>query len=127
MKTITKGLLACLAVFLGTPSWGTAAEQVDADNTAVNVRDARNNTLTPIDQSTDRRDQALTQKIRQALVADGTLSVNAKNIKIITIGGKVTLRGPVESPAEIGRILSKANPLAGVSNIHSQLEAIDTK
>ena len=38
----------------------------------------------------------MTQKIRKAVVADDSLSMNAHNVKIITLDGVVTLRGPVE-------------------------------
>ena len=67
------------------------------DDTGRNVRDRDDQTITPMDQSNDPRDLQLTQDIRRALMADEPLSVTAKNIKIITTGGNVTLRGPVNS------------------------------
>src|ERR1700761_9457565 len=57
----------------------------DSDNTGRNVRDRNSQTITPLDQSENDVDRKITQQIRQALMSDDSLSVNAKNIKIITI------------------------------------------
>src|ERR1041385_8893131 len=65
------------------------------DNTAVNARDRDDNTLTPGDQGTSEADREVTRNIRRALMKNDQLSTTAKNIKIITVNGKVTLRGPV--------------------------------
>jgi hypothetical protein len=74
--------------------------QTAPDNTGRNVRDRGGATLTPGDQSESEADRTLTQQIRKAVVADDSLSTMAKNIKIITVDGIVTLRGPVQSPQE---------------------------
>jgi hyperosmotically inducible protein len=52
--------------------------------------------------SANRRcpDRNLTAQIRKSIMADKTLSMYAHNIKIITINGMVTLKGPVKSDAE---------------------------
>jgi hypothetical protein len=63
------------------------------DNTDVNVRDRRGETLTPGDQSESVVDRSLTQQIRQAIMADESLSTTAKNVKVMMINGVVTLRG----------------------------------
>jgi len=97
------------------------------DNSGINARDTQNGPLTPEDQSSRVADLNLTQKVRQAITGDKTLSVNAKNIKIISIGGKVTLRGPVKTPEERDRVASMANQVAGASNVNNQLEVIGTK
>jgi hyperosmotically inducible periplasmic protein len=100
-----------------------AVPGVAADNTGRNVRDAEARTLTPMDQSSDAADVETTQRIRHALMADGTLSTTAKNIKIITVNGTVTLRGPVETVSEQASILKKATSLAN-GHVDSQLEVI---
>ena len=64
----------------------------------------------------------VTQEIRRAVVADDSLSTNAHNVKIITVGGVVTLRGPVNSPDERSRIQEKAQQVAGVKRVDNQLE-----
>lgn len=94
----------------------------DNDNTEKNIRDRDSVTKTPLDQSESEADRTITQKIRQAIVSDGTLSTNAKNIKIITINGVVTLRGPVASPQEKDLILRKISDVQGVTRVDNQLE-----
>jgi hyperosmotically inducible periplasmic protein len=93
-----------------------------ADNSAVNVRDRDTNNLTPGDQGTTQGDIDLTQKIRKQLVMNTDYSMNAKNIKIITVNGKVTLRGPVNSDNEKSGIESLAQNIAGNGNVNNQLE-----
>lgn len=67
-------------------------------------------------------DRLITQKIRQVIVTDGTLSTNAKNIKIITIDGVVTLRGPVASAKEKEDISRKIGNVQGINKVDNQLE-----
>ena len=55
-------------------------------------------------------------------MADKSLSTNAHNVKIITTGGVVTLRGPVKSAAEKDTIGAKAQQTAGVTRVDNQLE-----
>ena len=105
---------------------GASFAQTDAnrapDNTAVNQRDSGHETLTPMDQSSKPSDIKMTQEIRRAIVKDDALSTDAKNIKIITIDGAVTLRGPVKTDQEKADIAAKAAQLAGDSNVHNELE-----
>ena len=96
--------------------------QTAPDNTGRNVRDRGGATLTPGDQSESEADRTLTQRIRQAVVADDALSMTAKNIKIITINGLVTLRGPVKTMEEKRTIEAKAQQIAGADKVDSQLE-----
>jgi hyperosmotically inducible periplasmic protein len=94
----------------------------EPDNTGVNVRDRDMETTTPFDQSESKEDRTVTQKIRQAIMKDDSLSTDAKNIKIITINGVVTLRGPVASSQEKDTIARKVNGVSGVSRVDNQLE-----
>jgi osmotically-inducible protein OsmY len=57
-------------------------------------------------------------------MADKSLSSDAKNIKIITINGVVTLRGPVNTAKEKSTIEAKAQSIAGTTNVDSQLEVV---
>jgi osmotically-inducible protein OsmY len=100
----------------------TPAAQTAPDNTGRNVRDRSGATLTPGDQSETEADRTLTQRIRQAVVADDALSITAKNIKIITVDGVVTLRGPVKTLQEKNTIEAKAQQIAGADKVNSQLE-----
>lgn len=94
----------------------------NADNTGKNIRDRNFMTLTPGDQSESAADRTITQRIRQAIMADNSLSTNAQNIKIITINGVVTLRGPVLNAAERDAILSKVKSIQGTMKVDNQLE-----
>ena len=68
------------------------------------------------------KDVEVTRRIRKALVADKALSTNAKNIKIITQNGNVTLRGPVRSEQDKQAIESKANEVAGPGHVKSEIQ-----
>lgn len=92
-----------------------------ADNTAANKVDADQNTLTPADQGTSESDVKTTKDIRVALMSD-ELSFNAKNIKIITKDGHVTLRGVVDSAAEHDKILKLAAGYAHPTHLTDDLK-----
>jgi hyperosmotically inducible protein len=101
----------------------TAAPAADADNTKLNQRDASGKTLTPEDQSRGTAmDVELTRKIRQELVDDKSLSTDAQNVKIITLDGIVTIRGPVASSAEKAKVDSLAKKVSGVKKVDNQTE-----
>ena len=91
------------------------------ENTERNVRDQDNATLTPEDQKETEGDIKITAAIRQAVVKNESLSVNAQNIKIITRNGVVTLRGPVESEAENMKLQDIAKQTPGVMYVNNQL------
>jgi hyperosmotically inducible periplasmic protein len=124
----TRTLLFSASVLVGSflVPFGAGFAQTDtnrtADNTAINQRDSGHQTLTPMDQSNKPADLKMTQEIRRAIVKDEALSTDAKNIKIITIDGAVTLRGPVKTDQEKADIAAKAAQLAGDSNVHNELE-----
>lgn len=105
------------------PSDSAPAPKATApDNTKRNERDRDGAALTPGDQANGESDLKITQRIRQAVMADGSLSFNAKNVKIITVGGKVTLRGPVKSDAERAAIEAAAKSVAGAGQVDNQIE-----
>ncbi|WP_437680853.1 BON domain-containing protein [Sorangium sp. So ce131] len=93
-----------------------------ADNTDKNDRDRDPAALTPGDQGENETDRTITQKIRQAVVANDGFSMNAKNVKIITNGQVVTLRGPVKNDKEKADIAAIAQGIAGVKQVDNQLE-----
>ena len=119
-----KKLLPALALALATSLWagGTAAQaagdqaaaDADADNTGKNVRDRDEGSVTPLDQSNEKADLEVTQKIRQGLTDNDDLSTNAKNVKVVTTAdGRVTLRGPVDSATEKAQVVALAKNVAG--------------
>jgi len=94
----------------------------DVDNTAQNVRDRNDRTLTPLDQGNSKADVDTTARIRKEIVAGKDLSVNAKNVKIITANGRVTLRGAVTTEDEKRIIGEIASRIATADNVDNQLE-----
>ena len=125
MSIVTAGFFCFV---FGSGQTLAAAEAVSpastpADNTEKNVRDKDDATLTPTDQAQgSRHDVDLTRQIRQALMADKTLSTNAQNIKIVTLSGRTTLRGPVKNVDERERILTMAGKVVGSKNVDNKLE-----
>lgn len=110
------------------PRDGSTTAAYKADNTGKNQRDeeTRNDTLLPTDQSKgSARDVEITRRIREAITSSDTLSVNAQNIKIITLKGKTTLRGPVESVEERAKLVSIARQVAGPKAVNNQLEVAE--
>jgi hyperosmotically inducible protein len=129
MKKTVLLLSLALLILGGYAGVGAATERTPAppaqtapDNTGRNVRDRSGDTLTPGDQSESQADRTLTQRIRKAVVADKSLSTTAKNIKIITNDGLVTLRGPVNNAQEKEKIEVKAQQIAGANSVDNQLE-----
>jgi hyperosmotically inducible protein len=98
----------------------------EPDNTARNLRDRDSHTLTPLDQGNSQADIDTTAQIRKEIMAVDGISVNAKNVKIITMNGHVTLRGPVNSEDEKRQIGEIADRIAQSGNVDNQLEVAQT-
>ena len=112
--------LACLSALSVAALAGD--EKAKSDNTATNERDRSGETKTSGDQSNSSADIKTTQAIRQALMKDSGLSATAKNIKVVTANGRVTLRGPVKTAQEKAKIDQLARSAAGGAQIDDQLE-----
>lgn len=78
-------------------------------------------TPSALDQSNDEDDLAVTQRIRQAVVADERLSFLSKNVVIVTQLGVVTLRGDVSTADEHAVIVTIAQRADGVVRVDDQL------
>jgi hyperosmotically inducible periplasmic protein len=128
MKRIILSLLCFLSLSFSLIANGqTTASPPAADNTARNERDRSGETKTADDQSNSSEDIKTTAAIRHAVVKDGSLSMMAKNVKIITANGVVTLRGPVKTQEEKARITRLAKSNAKASKIVNQLEVKTSK
>ena len=92
-----------------------------ADNSGRNVQDRDNRTLTPADQGNSQADTDVTRRIRKEVMSR-EMSVAAHNVKIITINGRVTLRGPVNTAEEKTTIEQIADGIAQAGNVDNQLE-----
>jgi osmotically-inducible protein OsmY len=78
--------------------------------------------LTMLEQHSARADLRTTQDIRDALQADASLSRAAKNIKIVTRDGSVTLSGTVQSDDERRTIDLAARRIAGALKVDNRIE-----
>lgn len=109
-------LLPCAAIFLCCfPTTRSQAQQ--PDNSGVNKAHQE----TAENQSGHTSDREITAKIRRSIVGDKTLSTYGHNVKIITKGGSVTLKGPVHSDDEKKNIEDKAVAVAGQGKVDDQL------
>jgi len=91
------------------------------DNTKVNKRDRAKGAPTADQQKENAGDREITQKIRQSIMKDKSLSTYAHNVKVIAQGGQVTLKGPVRSDEEKRTIEALANEVAGNGHVTNQL------
>jgi osmotically-inducible protein OsmY len=96
------------------------------DNTRMNERDRDRSAATPMDQKNNADDLETTQAIRKAVMADDSLSATAKNVKIITENGVVTLRGVVKTEAEKKAIEAKARSV-GSERVDNQIDVESSK
>ncbi len=77
---------------------------------------------TAVDQGTSTADIDTTRRIRREIMRDTTLSSNARNVKIITINGHITLRGPVDDEAQKSSVEAIAKRIAPDSVVDNQLD-----
>jgi len=101
---------------------GCGTNAVEPDNTKVNARDRDADAKTPLDQAENGEDVKITASIRRAVLDQEDFSVAARNVKIITADGVVTLRGPVQSETEKTKIAALAKQAQGVTNVVDELE-----
>ena len=122
MKRRYELLSTAVLTLLGSVSVNAQDSKAAApDNTAKNAVDRDNRTTTPMDQSNDETSIKITASIRRAVMDDKSLSTDAHNVKIITNGRVVTIRGPVASAAEKSRVESLAEKSAAGYQIHNEL------
>ena len=103
-------LLICSSFAMPIFAQNAAAQP---DNSKVNKQDRKPGAVTADRQKTNTGDRELTKKIRQAVMADKSLSTYAHNVKIVSQNGTVTLKGPVRSDEEKAAIEAKAIEAAG--------------
>jgi hyperosmotically inducible protein len=115
MKMLNAGVLT-LVLACGV---GIGAAQ-DANNTRAN-KQPDNKTETADQAKNNKNDVRLMRDIRRTLMKDNSLSTNAHNVKVIASGGKVTLKGPVNSEDEKKSVEQKATEVAGSGNVTSEL------
>jgi hyperosmotically inducible periplasmic protein len=126
MTVLRFTLVASAAIALlclpGDHSAMQAFAQAGAAQTAPdNSKQNKNQTQTADDQTNAKSDRLTTQKIRKAIMADKTLSTYAHNVKIVTVNGAVTLKGPVQSEEEKQKVASEAANAVSADKITNEL------
>jgi hyperosmotically inducible periplasmic protein len=91
--------------------------QTQPDNTAQN----KDHAVTAENQSAATSDRAITHNVRKAIMADKSLSSYAHNVKVITVNGAVTLKGPVHSEEEKQKIQADAASVVSPDAVTNQL------
>jgi sporulation protein YlmC with PRC-barrel domain len=92
---------------------GSSAQIVPPDLNSQNLASV------PLNQGTSQADLEITAKIQKAILDADALSVDARNVKVVTVNGHVTLRGMVDNMEEkrlVGQIASGIVPEADVDN-----------
>jgi hyperosmotically inducible periplasmic protein len=92
-------------------------QEASPDNSKTNADHKK----TADDQPNGSNDRLITAKARKVIMADKGLSSYAHNIKIITMNGQVTLKGPVKSEEEKQRIINDLADVIPAGNVTNQL------
>ena len=122
-KCLAIARLCLIGLLVGPLFAHQAAPQSNpsSDNTKMNQRDRKTSEPTADQGKNASSDREMMRKIRQAVVADKSLSTYAHNIKIISQGGKVTLKGPVHTEEEKKAIEAKAAEVAGAGHVTNDI------
>jgi hyperosmotically inducible periplasmic protein len=113
-------LLAASLVIVPSYSFATVTQstnQTAPDNSGQN----KNQQSTADAQSNANSDLQTTAQIRKAIIADKSLSTYAHNVKIITVNGAVTLKGPVSSEDEKQKVASDATSVVSSDKLTNEL------
>jgi len=108
-----------LASFVRAMSNGaeTAGQTKDANNAGANERGRQ---VAVAEQGSSAAETEITAAIRRGILADGTLT-SSPDVKVATVGTKVTLRGPVKSDQAKLAIAEIATRTVGVREVDNQL------
>ncbi len=119
MKNVLKGffVLSMSVGFSFLQPIGIEAQSADTPAS----RAAHPAGVTAEDQGKAESDVEMTAKIRREIMAKETLSIRAKNIKIITMKGKVVLKGEVANGDERTALLGIATTHAGSENVKDEM------
>ncbi len=101
-----------------------ARADIEADNSAKNKRDGQIQEYTADQQGLSAAETEVTRQIRESIMKDSSMSVYAKNIKIINVRGEITLKGPVRTANERKKIVEKTHAVTGVKKIINQIDVI---
>ena len=119
VSLLTASLAITGSPLIALPVVSSALQPQDPapDNTARN----KDQGGTADNQSNSAQDREIARKIRKAIVADKSLSMYAKNVKVIVRDGSVTLRGPVRSEEEKKQVGDYASQAASSGSVTNEL------
>jgi len=117
-------LSATVAISAPIPAFAQDAG-MQPDNTRQNKEMRR--TGTAEQQRETPADRKMSARIRKAVTKDKGLSHTARNIKIITRDGMVTLKGPVKSEEEKQAVEQLALKVAGEGKVTNELTVTPPK
>src|SRR5688572_22274779 len=117
-----KPIVCVISFALGTSSPVLVSAQGPTQAQPKTGRGARDEAPTAQAQSNLPADVKLTQEIRRALVKDAAVSGSAKNVQVIAVDGKVTLRGLVNTAEEKVCVLEAAKKHANATHLADHLE-----
>ena len=119
----TVALAAMVTLLCPLPVRYAAAQAASAqqapDNSGRNKKENQSNVADQ--QPNAKEDRLTTAKIRKVVIADKSLSMYAHNVKIITVGGAVTLKGPVRSEDEKSKVASDAASVVSADKVTNSL------
>jgi hyperosmotically inducible periplasmic protein len=109
--------ILCVPNLLMVRSAAAQDQSTQPDNSAQN----KNQATTADNQTNAQDDRMTTAKVRKAIIADKDLSTYAHNVKIVTVNGTVTLKGPVKSDEEKQKVNSDAASVVSQDKIVDHL------
>lgn len=115
-------VIALVAVLGAAPAGMVLAQAPDNSRSNSATENSTDRGSIADGQSNRPQDLQLTQAIRRSVMADKALSVDAHNVKIVTVNGHVTLNGVVRSDAEKSAVIAKAVTVAGADNVLDALK-----
>jgi osmotically-inducible protein OsmY len=118
MKQLGTWLGAPAAIALSVCLCGAPVARGQAPD---NSQQNKGQTTTAQSQSSASSDRQTTANVRKAIIADKNLSMYAHNVKIITRGGQVTLKGPVKSEEEKQQVATDAAGVVSADKVNNQL------
>jgi osmotically-inducible protein OsmY len=113
--------VTAVGLLLVVPGSSLSGQEPQPDNTKVNKRDRKASEPTADQAKETSTDRTLMQNIRKAIMADESMSTYAKNVKVISENGKITLKGPVRTEDERKNIEAKAVEIAGAGNVVNKI------
>ena len=119
--TVASAAIALSCLPGGLPAVQAFGQTGTAQTAPDNSNQNKNHAETADSQTNAKSDRLTTQKIRKAIMADKDLSTYAHNVKIITVDGAVTLKGPVQSEEEKQKVASEAASVVNADKITNEL------